>query len=65
MSTTTYKVVRFYQDGNHPDHGKVIATGATLEEAQEHCQDETTQVYGADGLPVWFDGFTAEEDEEQ
>jgi hypothetical protein len=50
----TYKIVRFHFDENHPDHHKVIKTGLTLEEAQEHCSDEATH---GDG---WFDGYTDE-----
>lgn len=51
---TTYKIVRFFQDFDHPDHGKVIRTGLTLDEAQEHCTDESTHGEG------WFDGYTEE-----
>lgn len=51
----TYKIVRFYQDDSHPDHRKVIKTGLTLEEAQDHCNDEDTHEPG-----VWFDGYTEE-----
>lgn len=53
---TTYQIVRFYKDDNHPDHRKVIATGLTRAEAQAHCKDESTQEKG-----VWFDGFEEEE----
>jgi hypothetical protein len=57
MSTQkyTYRVVRFYADEDHPDHGKVIKTGLTRSEAQAHCQRDDTHVEG-----VWFDGFTEE-----
>lgn len=51
----TYKIVRFYRDSEHPDHRKVIKTGLTLEEAQEHCRDEETHEPG-----VWFDGYEEE-----
>lgn len=51
----TYKIVRFYADDSHPDHRKVIKTGLTLEEAQEHCNDEDTHEPG-----IWFDGYTEE-----
>ena len=47
-----YKIVRFFFDNNHPDHHKVIRSGLTLEEAQEHCQREDTREAG-----VWFDGY--------
>lgn len=50
----TYKIVRFTFDENHPDYKRVIKTGLTLEEAQEHCNDESTH---GDG---WFDGYNAE-----
>ncbi len=52
---TTYKIVRFYQDTDHNGHGRIIDTGLTLEEAQEHCQSEDTHEAG-----VWFDGYTEE-----
>lgn len=46
----TYKIVRFYRE-----HGsEVIATGLTLEEAQEWCSRDDTR--GVD----WFDGYTKE-----
>lgn len=47
----TYKIVRFYRD-DRPK--KTIKTGLTLEEAQAHCNDEST--HGAD----WFDGYESE-----
>jgi hypothetical protein len=47
-TATTYKIVRFYQD-ERPR--KVVKTGLTLEEAQEHCNDESTHGEG------WFDGY--------
>ena len=50
-----YKIVRFYKDNNHQDHNKVIKTGLTEAEAQEHCQREDTHERG-----VWFDGYTEE-----
>lgn len=50
----TYKIVRFCFDTSSPDHHRVIETGLTLEEAQEHCQSEETH---GDG---WFDGYTEE-----
>ena len=51
---TFYKIIRFYRE-DHPDHQKVIKTGLTKEEAQEHCQREDTREKG-----VWFDGYTEE-----
>ena len=46
----TYSIVRFFQNGDN----EVIQTGLSLEEAQEHCQQEDT--HG----PGWFDGYTEE-----
>lgn len=46
----TYSIVRFRFKGER----EVIATGLTLDEAQEHCQRDDTH---GDG---WFDGYTAE-----
>tara|TARA_R100000234_G_scaffold102059_1_gene71268 strand:- start:107 stop:274 length:168 start_codon:yes stop_codon:yes gene_type:complete len=51
----TFKIVRFHREDNHPDNHKVIKTGLTEEEAQEHCQREDTREKG-----VWFDGYTEE-----
>lgn len=48
--TDTYKIVRFHKDGEN----EVIATGLTLEEAQEHCRRDDTR--GDD----WFDGYDYE-----
>jgi len=48
----TYKIVRKHFDMNHPDHNKLIASGLTLEEAQEHCSDESTHEKG-----VWMDVY--------
>ena len=50
-----YKIVRFYRDSDHKDHNKIIKTGLTEAEAQEHCQREDTHEPG-----VWFDGYTEE-----
>lgn len=47
----TYKIIRFHFQGEN----EVIATGLTLEEAQEHCNSEDTH---GDG---WFDGYTEED----
>lgn len=46
----TFRIVRFSQDAPR----QVIETGLTLEEAQAHCNDETTHGQG------WFDGYEAE-----
>ena len=51
-----YKIVRFCFDDNDPDHHKVIKTGLTLEEAQDHCQRDDTREQG-----VWFDGYYQED----
>jgi hypothetical protein len=50
----TYKIIRFCFDQAALEHGAIIATGLTLEEAQEHCQSEDT--HG----PGWFDGYEEE-----
>lgn len=47
----TYKIVRFYRDGLPR---KIIKTGLTLAEAQEHCRQDNTH---GDG---WFDGHEIE-----
>lgn len=57
---TTYKIVRFHRDDNHPDHRKVIRTGLTLEEAQEWCSDEATHGHDRNGDVEWFDGYDEE-----
>jgi len=50
-----YKIVRFTFDNNHPDNHRVIDTGLTLEEAQEHCQSDKTHEPG-----IWFDAYEQE-----
>lgn len=50
-SEPTYRIVRFTFDENDPDYKRVMKTGLTLEEAQEHCNREDT--HG----PGWFDGY--------
>ncbi len=47
----TYKIVRMFRD-ERPT--QVIATGLSLEIAQEHCRDESTHGEG------WFDGYDEE-----
>ena len=46
----TYKIIRFNKNGNR----EVIKEGLTLDEAKEHCQDEST--HGED----FFDGYERE-----
>lgn len=48
----TYKVIRFYADFDRPS--KVILTGLSLDEAQEHCRRPDTRGEG------WFDGYEKE-----
>lgn len=50
----TYLIRRFTFDRNHDDYRRVIKTGLTLDEAQEHCNDESTHGAG------WFDGYESE-----
>ena len=56
---TTYKIRRFCFNSNHPEHHMTVATGLTLEEAQEHCNDEDTHGEDAERGP-WFDGYDEE-----
>ena len=49
-TTTSYKIVRFKQN----EASEVIATGLTLDEAKEHCNDPGTKGYN------WFDGWVEE-----
>ena len=48
----SYKIIRFFRDDNKPN--RVILTGLTLEQAQNHRQDPDTS---GDG---WFDGYNEE-----
>ena len=58
MSTTTYKIVRFkYPNISKPV--RIIRTGLTLEQAQEHCSRPDTR--GGEGETAWFDGYEKEE----
>ena len=57
---TTYKIVRFHRDTDHPDHGRVLRTHQTLEQAREWCNDEATHGFDHRGDVVWFDGYTEE-----
>ena len=56
----SYKIVRKYRDYSHPDNNKVIKTGLTLEEAQEHCNDPSTHEPG-----VWFNSYYEEDSYEK
>lgn len=68
----TYKIVRFYFNGGSRGGGgkrTTVATGLTLEEAQEHCKDpETssktcTKAAGKRRTKThgpWFDGYYKE-----
>lgn len=51
---TTYSIIRIY----HPSLNKpsrIIKSGLTLEEAQDHCNDPDT------ATDDWFDGFEKED----
>lgn len=63
----SYKIIRFYAD-SHCDK-EVIATGLTLEDAQEHCEDPETSSRTCSGQDAmnrtrkfgpWFDGYDEE-----
>jgi hypothetical protein len=63
----TYKIRRHYQDTNFVT--ETIATGLTLEEAQEHCNNPetssstcTTAEANArtENFGPWFDSYTEE-----
>lgn len=63
---TTYKVIRFFRDH---DQRRVIKTGLTLKEAQEHCNDRETSSSTCTSLAglalteaygPWFDGYGKE-----
>jgi len=54
----SYKIIRMYRDENKSK--RVIRTGLSLEEAQEHCNREETHKLNRDGSVVWFDGYTKE-----
>lgn len=47
-----YKIVRYYYPTQNKEN-RVIERDLTLEEAQEHCNDETTRKEG-----IYFDGYT-------
>lgn len=50
-----YKILRIYSDDTPTE---VIATGLTLEEAQEHCSRDDTR--GGEWPHAWFDGYAEE-----
>lgn len=50
----TYKIVRFYYPTMDMEN-EVMETGLSLEEAQEHCNDDSTAEEGK-----FFDGYTKE-----
>ena len=47
----TYSIIRFYKDGRDSE---ATQTGLTLDEAQEHCRDESTIT------DEYFDGYESE-----
>ena len=51
---TTYKIVRFYSDDRIR---KIIKSGLTLEEAQQHCKRPDTHERDDQGKTIWFDGY--------
>jgi len=53
----SYRIVRFYADNRER---RVLQTGLTLEEAQDHCNDPETssRTTTTDSEPgTWFDGY--------
>lgn len=57
MSGETYKIVRWFREG---DRTRVIKRGLTREEAERHCSDPATHKLDASGEVEWFDGFEVE-----
>ena len=59
---TLYEIFRSFAP-HHPtrpnETKRRIRTGLTLDEAQEHCRDEST--HGSD----WFDGYRKVQEEEE
>lgn len=66
-----YKIVRHYLgpvvNGSHQSWKRTIATGLTLEQAQDHCKDPETSSSTASSSKAkartrkygrWFDGYT-------
>ena len=63
----TYKIIRFFADPLVQN--RTIATGLTLEQAQEHCSDPETSSRTCTKhhnrrrtkrLGAWFEGYTKE-----
>lgn len=57
----TYRIVRFYADRNR--ERRILRTGLTLEEAQDHCNDPETSSQTTTTDPEegrWFDGYEKE-----
>lgn len=61
----TYRVVRFFEQGGR----ETVASGLTLDEAREHCDNSETSAGTAMGLEarrlteecgLWFDGYEEE-----
>jgi len=50
----TYKIIRFYYPSLNKDN-EIIQEGLTLQEAQEHCQQDDTKQEG-----IYFDGYIEE-----
>jgi len=62
MTEKTYKIVRYFFDGEAEE----IKTGLTRDEAESHCQDPETSSktakskllrHGTEVVGPWFDGF--------
>jgi hypothetical protein len=51
----TYRIIRIYNPIMGDKKSRVIKTGLTLEEAQEHCKDPRT------ATEEWFDGYEKED----
>lgn len=51
----TYKIIRFFESG----YNEKQRSGLTLEEAQEHCQNDNTQGIDENGVR-FFDGYIQE-----
>jgi hypothetical protein len=50
----TYKIIRFFKDDSKMGICETIKEGLTLQEAQEHCQDDETSGEN------FFDGYEEE-----
>lgn len=60
MSEQRYRIVRLYQDNRER---KIIKSGLTLKEAQEHCRNPETSSRTAKHSREtgdWFDGYEKE-----